>query len=101
MFEVLFPNGLGKGLRWRDGGASRQLCSSSLVKGILKSRKRGDGMSLSDGKSNSWKYRLERIPILSLMVICLNAQKSMLGPRDVQAAGLTARRAMGTSIQRI
>ena len=49
------PNGLGKGLRWRDGGASRQLCSSSLVKGILKSRRRGDGMSLGDRKSNSWK----------------------------------------------
>ena len=86
MFEVLSPNGLGKGLRWRDEGASRKLCSSSsLVKGILRSRKRSDGMSLSDGRSNSWKNRLERIPILSLMVIWLNAQKSMLGPRDVQA----------------
>lgn len=47
MFEALYPNGFGKGLRWRDEGASRQLCSSSsLVKGILKSRKRGDGMGL-------------------------------------------------------
>ena len=47
MFEVLSPNGFGKGLRWRDEGASRQLSSSSnLVKGILKSHRRGDGMRL-------------------------------------------------------
>lgn len=44
---------------------------------------------MSDGKLNSWKYRLERIPVLSLMVIWLNAQKSMLGPRDIPAAGPT------------